>query len=362
VRVNLFDFEAEAGKVLEPTVFDYYRGGARDELTLVDNRRAFDRIRIRHRVLRGVGDRDLETTVGGTAISMPVLVAPMALQSMAHAEGERGTAKGVADSGTIMCVSTMSTLSLEDIHAASRAPKWFQVYVYRDREITLDLIERAKTSGYEALILTVDTPIVGVRERDIRNGFSMPAGLRFANFEKYGLHDMGVRGHGSQLARYSQDQFETALRWEDVAWLAEAAGLPVWVKGLVHPEDAELAVDAGVGGIIVSNHGARQLDTAIATIDALPDVVAAVRGRVEVLLDGGIRRGTDIIKAVALGARAVLLGRPILYGLAVDGSAGVAEVLSLLREELDIDMALAGFRSIDEIRTLGPGAMSRTHA
>ena len=361
VLVNLYDFEAEAGKVLDPKVFDYYRGGARDELTLVDNRRAFDRIRIRHRVLRGIGERDLSTTVQGTPIDLPVLVAPMALQRMAHPEGEGGTAKGVAAAGTIMCVSTMATMSLEEVQAASPAPKWFQVYIYKDRSVTLDMVERAKAVGYDALILTVDTPIVGMRERDVRNQFSMPDGLRFANFEKYGLEDMGVRGHGSQLARYSQDQFETALRWEDVTWLAETAGLPVWVKGLVHPEDAELAVQAGVGGIVVSNHGARQLDTSIATIDALPDVVAAVRGRVEVLVDGGVRRGTDIIKAVALGARAVLLGRPILYGLALEGQAGVERILGILRDELDIDMALAGFRTIDEIRTLGPGALTQLH-
>ncbi len=359
--VNLHDFEVEAGKVLDPTVFDYYRGGARDELTLVDNRRAFDRIRIRHRVLRGIGERDLSTTVQGTPLSLPVLVAPMALQSMAHPEGEGATARGVAAAGTIMCVSTMATMSLEDVQAASSAPKWFQVYIYKDRAVTLDMVERAKAVGYQALILTVDTPIVGVRERDVRNRFSMPDGLRFANFEKYGLQDMGVRGHGSQLARYSQDQFETALRWEDVTWLAETAGLPVWVKGLVHPEDAELAVAAGVGGIVVSNHGARQLDTSIATIDALPDVVAAVRGRVEVLMDGGVRRGTDIIKAIAMGARAVLLGRPILYGLTLEGQVGVQRVLDVLREELDIDMALAGFRTIDEIRTLGPGALTQMH-
>lgn len=359
MRVNLYDFEVEAGKILDPTVFDYYRGGARDELTLADNRAAFDRIRIRHRVLRGVGERDLTTTVQGTSLAFPVIVAPMALQAMAHPEGEPGTAQGVEDAGTLMVVSTMATFSLEEVQQASAAPKWFQVYIYKDRSVTLDMVERAKAAGYQALVLTVDTPIVGVRERDVRNAFSMPEGLRFANFEKYGLQDMGVRGHGSQLARYSQDRFETALRWEDVTWLAEASGLPVWVKGLVHPEDAELAVEAGVGGIIVSNHGARQLDTSIATIDALPEVVAAVKGRVEVLLDGGVRRGTDIMKALALGARAVLLGRPILYGLALEGRAGVARVLGLLKEELDIDMALAGFRTIDEVRTLGPGTLTR---
>lgn len=359
MRVNLYDFEAEAAKVLAPEILDYYRGGARDELTLRDNREAFDRIRIRHRVLRGVGPRDTTTTVQGTPIGLPVLVAPMALQNMAHPDGESATAQGAADAQTIMVVSTMATTALEDVQAASDAPKWFQVYIYKDRLVTTDMIERAKAVGYDALVLTVDTPIVGVRERDVRNNFSMPKGLRFANFEKYGLEHMGVRGHGSQLAQYSQAQFETALRWEDVSWLAETSGLPVWVKGVVHPEDAALAVEAGVGGIIVSNHGARQLDTSIATIDALPDVVAAVRGEVEVLLDGGIRRGTDIMKAIAHGARAVLLGRPILYGLALDGRAGVARILELLHAELDVDMALAGFRSIDEIRTLGPGAMSR---
>lgn len=360
MRLSLLDYEEHAGAVLDPTVFDYYRGGARDELSLRDARKAYERIRIKHRVLRGVRERDTRARIGGMDLSMPVIVAPMALQRMAHTEGESGTAQGVAQAGAAMIVSTMANTSLEDVAASSPAPKWFQVYIYEDRSITEDMVRRARDAGYEALVLTVDTPMVGFRERDVRNGFAMPEGLSFANFVPYGLEDMGVRGHGSQLARYIQSQFEVDLTWDDVRWLADVAGLPVWVKGVVHPEDAAQAAGAGAAGIIVSNHGGRQLDTSIAPIDALPDVVAAVRGDLEVLVDGGVRRGTDVIKALASGACGVLLGRPILYALALGGAEGVAAALDLLRTELDLDMALAGFRTIDDVRTIGPGTLVRT--
>jgi len=359
MRLNLRDFEIEAQEILDPSVLDYYRGGARDELSLADARAAYDRIRIRHRVLRGVGERDQSTTLGDMSLSLPVIVAPMALQRMAHPDGETATAQAAARAGAGMVVSTMANVTLEDVAASSDAPKWFQVYIYRDRSITQDMVRRAKAAGYQALVLTVDTPLVGFRERDVRNGFTLPAGLELANFKEYGLQDMGVRGHGSQLSRYIQAQFEVNLTWDDVTWLAELSGLPVWVKGVVHPQDAEAAIEAGAGGIIVSNHGARQLDTSIAPIDALPDVVGAVRGQLEVLVDGSVRRGTDIIKALASGAQGVLVGRPILYALAVGGVEGVTEALQLLSAELDLDMALAGFRSIEEIGKLGPGTLVR---
>ena len=252
----------------------------------------------------------------------------------------------------------MANHTLEDIAGTGEGFRWFQVYIYRDRSITEDMIRRAERAGYSALVLTVDTPIVGGRERDVRNAFAMPSGLDYANFRDYGASDMAVRGQAQRFHHDSHDPFESGLTWDDLRWMRDLTELPVVVKGVVHPEDAEAAVEAGAAAIIVSNHGARQLDTSIPAIEALPDVVAAAKGRVEVLMDGGVRRGTDVIKALALGARAVLLGRPILWGLAVDGEDGVRAVLEVLRRELDMDMAVAGFRSADEIRTLGPSSIA----
>ncbi len=357
MNVNLADFEREAAALLPQGVFDYYRGGARDEITLRGNRRAFERIRIDYRVLRGVGGVDATTTVLGTPVAFPVLVAPMAMQRLAHEEGELGTARAVAKAGTLMVASTMATHRLEEISEATEGPKWFQLYVYRDREITRSLVERAAAAGYKALVLTVDTPFVGVRERDVRNRFALPEGLQFANFVEHGLGDMQPHGEGSGLAHYSDAKFDPGLTWEDVGWLQSISPLPVLVKGVVHPEDARLAVEHGVSGIVVSNHGGRQLDTAPPTIEVLPRIVEAVQGRVELFLDGGIRRGTDIVKALALGARAVLVGRPILWGLAVRGEGGVREVLDLLRRELDDAMGLSGFRTVEDIGTLGPTSL-----
>ncbi|MEZ4423604.1 MAG: alpha-hydroxy acid oxidase [Gemmatimonadota bacterium] len=357
MRINVHDFEREAEERLPRPVFDYYQGGARDEITLRGNRSAFDAIRIDYRVLRGVGRRETHATLLGADVGVPIGVAPMALQRMAHADGEAATARATAAAGALMVVSTMSTLSLEEVAAASSGPTWFQLYVYRDRSVTESLVRRAEAAGYQALVLTVDTPWVGVRERDVRNAFGMPPGMQFANFVSVGLEDMGHGGRGSHLARYSDAQFDPDLTWDDVTWLQSITSLPVVVKGVVHPDDARLAVEAGARGLVVSNHGARQLDTSPPAIEALPRVVEAVEGRAEVYVDGGIRRGTDIVKALALGAHAVWVGRPVLWGLAVDGEAGVHEVLSLLRSELEDAMGLSGFRTLEEIRTLGPASV-----
>ena len=355
--VNLKDFEEAAAGALPKAVFDYYAGGARDELTVGENRRAFERLRLRFRVMRGVAQRDLSTVVLGQAVSMPVLIAPTALQCLSHPDGELATMRAAAAEGVVMTVSTMSNHTLEDIAAVGDGPHWFQVYIYKDRSVTEDMIRRAEVAGYGALVLTVDTPIVGGRERDARNAFAMPDGVDYANFRAYGASDMAVRGLAKTLGQDAHDPFESGLVWDDLRWMCDLSDLPVLVKGLVHPEDVEPAIEAGAAGIIVSNHGGRQLDGAIPAIEALPAVVAAAKGRVEVLMDGGVRRGTDVIKALAFGARAVLLGRPILWGLAVDGEPGVRSLLDLLRRELDMDMALAGFRSVDEIRTLGPSSI-----
>ncbi len=356
--VTIRDYEAEAERTLPAAVYDYFAGGAGDEVTLRENRRAFQRIRLRQRVLRGVAERDLGTTVLGRRVALPVLIAPTALQRMAHDEGELATARAAGAAGTIMTVSTMANHSLEEVAGAASGCLWFQVYVYRDRAITADMVRRAADAGYQALVLTADTPVVGSRERDARHGFRMPEGLDYANFRAHGSADMPVRGLLHALDHDVHDPFESGLTWDDVTWLRSLSDLPVIVKGVAHPHDAETAIEAGAAGLIVSNHGGRQLDTALPAVEALPDVVAAVKGRAEVLMDGGVRRGTDVLKALAMGASAVLVGRPVLWGLAAGGEEGVRGVLEVYRRELDSDMALAGFRSIDEIRTLGPSSLA----
>ncbi len=355
--VNLAEVEASASERLSLTVLDYYRGGANDEVTLRENRRAFDRLALRPRVLRDVSERSLSTTVLGRHVSTPILIAPTALQRMAHADGERATARAAEQAGTIFTVSTLATTSAEEVRAASQGRMWFQLYVHQDREATRDLVQRVEAVGYEALVLTVDTPILGRRERDVRNRFRLPPGVVIANLIPEGQEVFPQVHAGSGLAVHASHVLDPALSWRDVGWLAATTRLPIIVKGIVRGDDAGRAAAEGVAAIIVSNHGGRQLDTAIATITALPEVAAAVGDRLEVYVDGGVRRGTDVIKAIALGARAVLLGRPVLWGLAVGGEQGVTRVLEILRDELDLAMALCGCRSVDEItRDLVAGA------
>ncbi|MGE0710371.1 MAG: alpha-hydroxy acid oxidase [Planctomycetota bacterium] len=354
--INLADLEALARARLEPMAFDYYASGAMDELTLRDNRQAFDRLRLRYRVLRGVGQRDLGRELLGARLDWPVLVAPMAFQQLAHPEGEAATARAAGAAGTVMILSTLSNVALEEVVAASSGPVWFQLYVYKDRAATQALVQRAEAAGCRALVLTVDAPLLGRRERDVRNGFHLPPGLEARNVHAAGYGALGAVEGESGLAAYVASLLDPDLGWEDVAWLRSITSLPILVKGVVRGDDAALAVEHGAAGVVVSNHGGRQLDTAIATIDALPEVAAAVAGRAAVLLDGGVRRGTDVIKALALGAQAVLLGRPVLWALAWRGSAGVSRALGLLREELDQALALCGCRSLAE---LGPELVVR---
>jgi 4-hydroxymandelate oxidase len=347
--VNLHDFEAIARERLPAQAFEYYWGGANDEVTLRENRSAFDRIAIRYRVLVDVSTRTHDTTVLGTPISFPALIAPTAMQRMAHPEGEVATARAAERSGTIMVVSTTATTALADVRAAAGGPMWFQLYVYKDRGATRALLERVAEVGYGAVVLTADAPLLGKRERDIRNAFALPPGLVIANAQIVGEEHVPPAPGESGLARHLHAVHDASLTPADIEWVAGVTGLPVLVKGVVRGDDAVRAIDHGARGIVVSNHGGRQLDTAIASIAALPDVVDSVAGRAEVLLDGGVRRGTDVLKAIALGARAVLLGRPIIWGLAAGGEDGVADVLRLLREELDLAMALSGCRTISEI-------------
>lgn len=348
--LNLESLEPIARERLERSLYDYIAGGAADEWTLAENRTAWNRIQVLPRMLRGVAERSLETTVLGTTVSMPVLVPPMGFHGLCHLEAEEATARATAAEGTIFCASTVSNRSLEAIAAASDGPKWFQLYVYRDKEITRGLVERAVTAGYTALCLTVDTPLAGQRERDRRNRLRMPAHLELGNFPAAhtAMHHEGG-GQGSSLAAYIHSQWDPGLTWKDVEWLRSISPLPIVVKGVLAPDDAVLSVEHGAAAVMVSNHGARQLDTVPASITMLEPIVDAVGDRCEVYIDGGVRRGTDVLKALALGARAALVGRPILWGLAIDGSDGVRSVLRHVRAELDLAFALAGCASAKDV-------------
>jgi 4-hydroxymandelate oxidase len=345
---NLADFEAAARERLPQLAYDYYAGGSYDELTLADNQAAFRRRKLVYRVLRDLSGRTLATTVLGQPVSMPVLVAPTAFHRLADPEGEVATARAAAAQGTVMMLSTLSTCSLEAVCGAG-GTVWFQLYVYRDRGATRALVERAEAAGCRALVLTVDAQLWGRRERDVRNRFQLPPGLECANLGGTAMARLPSAAEGSSLSAYVTSLFDPALSWRDLAWLAGITRLPVVVKGIVHPEDARLAAEHGAAAVVVSNHGGRQLDTAVATLDALPAVAEAAEGKLEVLLDGGVRRGSDVVKALALGARAVSVGRPVLWGLAVAGQAGVELVLGRLRDELDVALGLCGCAAPSEV-------------
>ncbi len=340
--LNLLELEAAAKTKMSPMAFEYYLGGANDEITVFENREAFKRLLLHYRVLTGVGERKLETSLFGQKISMPVIVAPTAFHRLAHPDGERATARAAQQADTIMTVSTSSSVSLEDIRASSPDTKlWFQLYLFRDVEASLEVLRRAEAIGVKALVLTVDTPILGRRERDIRQGFHLPDGIQMANFKT----DL-PKSEGSSLNAHTHQNFKMNLSYADLAWLRNQTDLPILVKGICHPEDAIKSLEYGANGIWVSNHGGRQLDTSPATISILPRVADAVAGQVPIILDGGVRRGTDVVKALALGANAVALGRPILWSLAVGGQEAVTHSLELLRAELDSALGLCGYADL----------------
>lgn len=348
--VNLFELEAIAREKLSRETYDYYASGSQDEVTLRENRAAYDRLALAYRVLVDVSQRDLTTSVLGQPVALPVLVAPTAFQRLATPEGELATVQAAGAAGTVMILSTLSNTPIEEVVAAASGPVWFQLYVYRDRKATEGLVRRAEAAGCRALVLTVDAPVIGRRERDVRNRFHLPPGLSAANLLPVGYGDLPPAAADSGLAAYVSALIDPALSWRDVAWLRSLTALPLVIKGIVRPDDAVRAAEAGAAAVVVSNHGGRQLDTAPATIEVLPEIAGALAGLpVEVLVDGGVRRGTDIVKALALGARAVLVGRPVLWGLAAGGEAGAALALGLLRAELDLAMALAGAPTVADI-------------
>src|SRR3989440_4940111 len=329
--VNVFDFEALAQARMEPAAWDYFQSGVDDEVTLRANCIAFERIRLRPRMLIDVSTCAMRTTGLGTPVSMPILIAPTGFQCLAHPEGECVTAQAAGNVDTLMVASSSATRSLEDIARAASGPLWFQLYFYGHKNAE-SLVHRAEVAGYHALVITVDAPRWGRKERAMRSSFSLPSHLVEANFS--GEEDV--------------DEY-AAITWEGLDWLRSLTALPIILKGILTAEDAVLAIEHGVDGIVVSNHGGRQLDSVPASIEALPEVVEAAGGRCEIYLDGGIRRGTDILKALALGARAVLIGRPILWGLAANGLEGVSHVLELLCAELELAMSLAGCPTLASI-------------
>jgi len=346
--LNLADLEAPAAEVLERTAYDYFRSGSDDEVSLGRNRKAFERTQLLPHMLRDVSTVALETTILGSATSSPIVVAPTAFHGLAHAEAENATVRGAASAGSIFCLSSLSNTAPEDVAAAAPgATRWFQLYVFKDRGLTEELIRRVEASGYEALVLTVDAPFLGRRERDLRNSFALPDHLEIAVIG----HPVDAPPGGSGLAAYFASQLDPTLTWDDLEWLVQSTTLPVAVKGVLRADDAERAVEAGAASVIVSNHGARQLDTVPAPIEVLPEIADRVDGRGELMIDGGIRRGTDVVKALSLGARGVLVGRPILWSLVLDGSAGVERTLRMLAEETRLAMALCGAASTAD---LGP--------
>ena len=345
--VNLEDFEIAAKRRLTPMAFAYIAGGAGDERTMRRNTEAFGGIRLKPRVLVDVSKVDPSVTVLGQSLPHPILLAPTAYHKLAHREGELATVSGAAAASAMLVVSSYATTAIEQIARAAKQALWFQLYVHPDRGFTRDLVARAAAAGCRAICVTVDSPVFGSRNRESRTRFRLPRGVSTEHFKTLG-GGAPWAGHVSDDGVYSPI-IDASLQWKDIAWVCTLTDLPVILKGILTPEDARLAIEHGAAGVIVSNHGGRNLDTVPATIEALPGVAAAVDGRITVLLDGGIRRGTDVLKALALGAKAVLIGRPYVWGLAVGGAAGVTEVVRILRDELRAAMALCGVPDIARI-------------
>lgn len=333
--ITVAEYEPLAREAMEPGAWDYYAGGAGDERSLLDARHAWDRLKLRPRVLVDVAARDLSTGAFGRSLPHPVIVAPMAAHDLAHPDAERATARGAAAAGALFTLSTISSVPMEEVAAvAPDAPRWFQLYAPADRSACQALVERAAASGHDAVAVTVDLPLPGNRERDRRNAFVLQLGAHLPPdqpTDQGGIIELPT------------------LTWDDLAWLRSVCPIPLVAKGVLRADDALRAVEVGCDGVWVSNHGGRQLDTAVAGIDALPEIAAAIGDRALLVVDGGVQRGIDVLKALALGADLVAVGRPVLWGLATHGADGVRHVLELLRDELSLAMALAGCRTIEEI-------------
>ena len=337
--INLFEFEDIARERLPKEEYDYIAGGATDEISVDRNRRAYASWAFRPRVLRDVSALDLSTTVLGTRVNLPVLIAPCGGHKRAHPDGELATYRATASCGTILAVSANSNTSFEELAKAVKGHLWVQMYPFRNKEMTTEWLRRARDNGYEAVIVTLDSQWPPKRERNIRNNYRRTRGANYPGVSAETPRPAGRAGEGS----------DPAATWKDLEWIKRAAGLPVVAKGIMTGEDVELCGAVGADGVIVSNHGGRHLDNTLATVEVLSEAVAAAHGKMEVYLDGGIRRGADVVKAIALGAKAVFIGRPLFWGLAVDGEKGVVRVLEILREEIEITMAKCGRPTIASI-------------
>lgn len=336
--LSLPELEEHAKRCMPSMIYEYVASGAADENTLRWNRESYDRIRLRTRVLQDVGTVDTTLTLLGKAMAFPIMMAPTAYHRAIHPDGEIATARGAGAAGATWVVSTATTTPLEDIAREARAPLWFQLYVQPDKGATKALVQRAESVGCQALCLTVDTPVQGARNRQTRSKFVLPAGVTAPYMTQLGA--------GRAV---TDNKRGVAVTWKDVEWLRSVSTVPLLLKGILTGDDAEWGINAGANGIFVSNHGARNLDTAPATIDALPEVTERVNGRVPVIVDGGVRRGTDVLKAIALGATAVMIGRSYCYGLSVGGAAGVQRAVEILRAEFEMAMQLTGRRTLAEI-------------
>ncbi|WP_289140927.1 alpha-hydroxy-acid oxidizing protein [uncultured Brevibacillus sp.] len=351
--VSIEDWEQKAREILPDGPFDYIAGGSGAEETLVSNRTAFSKWAIVPRMMRDVTNRTMGITLYNQELRTPIMLAPVGMQAIAHPEGELATARAAKEAGVPLVVSTVSAHSMEQIaEVMGDAPRWFQLYWSNDREVSASMVKRAEAAGYSAIVLTVDTIMLGWKRRDFRNGYSpLREGKGVANY----ITDPVLCSRLTEVTPENvveeilKNIYHPALNWNDIAFLREQTSLPILVKGILHPDDARLAVEHGVDGIIVSNHGGRQMDGAISTLEALPAIAKVVAGKIPVLLDSGVRTGADVVKAIALGANAVLIGRPFLFGLAVAGEKGVASVLDTLINELDVAMALSGSNSVADL-------------
>lgn len=343
------EFEAAAAAAMEPVHFDYYAGAAGDLSTLQHNREAYGRLEVHYRVFRDVSKIDLSCELCGIPLPHPILAAPTAFHCLANSEGEVATARGLAGAGALMVLSSLSTRTVEDVAAASAAPKWFQLYINRDRAFTTDLIARVEAAGYSAIVVTADTPRWGIRYQDKRNGFHLPDGMNAVNLVRSHTAADALSHSGAGLAESFDWMLDASLSWRDFAWLCEVTRLPVLIKGVCRADDAKSAFAAGAAGVVISNHGGRQMESAPATVSVLPGIREAVGQDRLLIVDGGIRSGTDVLKALARGANAVQVGRPILWGLAAGGAPGVTRVVEILQTELRQAMALAGAASLREI-------------
>lgn len=351
---DVTQFEPLARRRLSKMAYDYVRSGGGDEISMRENRAGFERLQLEPSVLVDVSEIDTRVNLFGGELESPILLAPVAYHRLYHAEGEIGTARGASAAGAGFVISTFTTTAIDEIARNTQRPIWFQLYVQRDRDFTKDMVQRAVASGCKAVCLTVDTPVLGNRYGQL--AFGLPKGMECVHLRGltltsavFGQEPQATQGHKTQRGVIYDALFDPSFNWNDLEWLRSVAGVPVILKGVLSAEDGRLAVSCGADGVIVSNHGGRNLDNVPATIDALPRVVEAVEGRIPVMLDSGIRRGTDVLMALALGAKAVFIGRPYVYGLAAGGARGVERVISILRDELERAMALTGRRSIAEI-------------